>query len=77
MEDKMYEVTASALKARINRKLAHEGKRLHKTRGYQLPSDYHVVDLRRNAVVLYVNDLEDYARELGCLATTERAAQAV
>jgi hypothetical protein len=65
-------VSRRALIQRINRRLAKEDRRLCVSRGSSLPSDYHVVDTYRNAIVAYIDSLEAYGRETKTLADWER-----
>jgi hypothetical protein len=65
-------VSRRALIQRINRRLAKDDQRLCVSRGSSLPSDYHVVDTHRNAVVTHVQSLEAYGRETKALADWER-----
>jgi hypothetical protein len=70
-------LSRGALMKRINRKLAHEGERLCKSRR---PWDgeighYYVVDTNRNLVIAKDVDLEDLARELGVIHPAEKVAE--
>ena len=64
-------VTERALLARINRKLEKEGSLIKKcrrnSRSWHVLGDYYEIDIQINGVVSYNVDLEDRARELGCL----------
>lgn len=58
--------TTSALIARINRKLAHQDQKLHKTRpctGYNELGDYYIKDYNRNFIVDKNVDIERLARK--------------
>lgn len=68
-------ITESALIRRINRKFAHDGETLHKTRpgrgygGHEL-GYYHITDCN-NCLTSAHQDLEALGRELGVLKATE------
>jgi len=69
MKNKIIEKSSSpsALVARINRKLAHEDQKLHKTRprlGYNELGDYYIKDYNRNFIVDKNVDIERLARKL-------------
>jgi len=75
MSQKTITVTESALIKRIQRKLAHEGETLRKTRGERWRGelgDYYTVSDANCLVSTHV-DLASYGRELGAL----RAGEAV
>jgi hypothetical protein len=66
-------VTVRALVQRVNRKLVHDGEKLHNTR--KRKPLFYVVNRRHNCVVSHIDDaagLETFARELGVLAEWER-----
>lgn len=68
-------VSEKALISRINRRLAHGGTVLKKTRGQRWRSsvgDFYEID--GNTIVSTHVDLEDWARELGVLRPSERLA---
>ncbi len=66
-------VSEQALIQRINRKLAPELQQLKKSRGeYPSRGDFWILDCNRNFVVADHVDIEELARELGCLATWEK-----
>jgi hypothetical protein len=74
-------VSVRALLARINRRLAHEDwdlQQIRTTRGgirQRLAlGDYYVINYSMNIIVRKLDDgdLEDYARELGCLKPYEQ-----
>ncbi len=59
--------STSALIARINRKLAHQDQKLHKTRpciGYNQLGDYYILDYNRNFIVASNVDVVKLAHEL-------------
>jgi hypothetical protein len=72
-------VTKQTLVARINCKLAKEGRALQRCLpGSELHrelGDYYVLDVAMNAILSVNIDLEDWARELGCLQSSERLAE--
>ena len=66
-------VSEPALVRRINRKLAPDLEQLRKSRGDYPPlGDFWIRDCNRNFVVADHVDIEELARELGCLATWEK-----
>lgn len=70
-------VTLCAVIRRINRKLAHDGRRLRTTRGNRWRSslrNYYVVDVERNAIVQTHVNVEKLGRELDVLYGWERLA---
>jgi hypothetical protein len=63
-------VTEQAVVARINRKLKPDFEKLRKSRGRMMESnfgEFHVIDVRRNAILDTHVDPESYAREIGVL----------
>jgi hypothetical protein len=69
-------VSERALVARINRKLAHQGEKLFRSRRVQMQvtvGDFYVVDLERNTTPGQAVDLESLAKELGALKPYEKA----
>ena len=62
-------VSESALIRRINRKLAPDLEQLRKNRG---DGDFWIHDCNRNFVIADHVDIEDLAKELGCLASWEK-----
>ena len=71
----MKTLTLTALIRRVNRKLAHDGLRLHVTRA-RLHYDLGLYHVENNGRVLQhvlwnVGELEDFARRRGCLGTKE------
>jgi hypothetical protein len=80
----MNTITERALIRRINRKLAHDGQRLRKTRpaGYGLPGglptyptelgEFHIVDNWTSALVSGHENPEELGRELGVLRAYEK-----
>lgn len=74
----MATVSENALIKRINRKLAKEGEKLHKSGNIRCQSnlgDYYVTD-DRNTVIDWHCHLEDMGRELGVLHQNEHLAAA-
>jgi hypothetical protein len=74
----VYEVTEKALVARINRKLAHEGERLCKTRGERWLNDlgeYHAVDIHTNGLTAQHVDPVKWGRDMGVLRPDERVVE--
>jgi hypothetical protein len=70
-------VTMRALIARINRKLAPEGKRLKIVRGWKARSDlgdYYILNPNRNWIVGHHVDPEGLGRKLGVLEGWEQVA---
>jgi hypothetical protein len=66
-------VTMRALVQRVNRKIAHDDKKLHSTR--KTNPIYYVIRTWHNSVVdsiVDAADLEERARELGVLAEWEQ-----
>jgi len=63
-----------AVIARINRKLARDGEKLHKARRpvqiWTSPVDYYVID-DSNCITAEVHDLEDFARQCDALKKWE------
>jgi hypothetical protein len=62
--------TAEAIQKRVNRKLAHDGQRICKTRQSIINRDpnfgeYHEIDVQRNAIIDVDVDLDTRAKELG------------
>jgi hypothetical protein len=69
-------VTERALVARINRKLAHQGEKLLKSRSqlnHVSPGDYYIVNVERNYTAGVPYDVEPLAKELGVLKPWEKA----
>lgn len=70
-------VSIRALMARINRKLAKESKKLMKYTPRLGSNDafteYAVVDLKTNSILNFhmASEIQDFARNLGCLACLE------
>lgn len=72
-------VTLGAVIRRINRRLAHDGRRLKTTRGEQWRGslgNYYVVDSQGNFLLQTHVDVEALARELDVLQPSERIAYA-
>jgi hypothetical protein len=73
-------VSEKTVRSRINRHLAKEGQKLHKTREgsreMQEYGDYYIVDDRNCVSGPYVESLEQFGRELGVLAARETIATA-
>ena len=70
----MATVTEEALLGRINRKLAHDGTRIRKTRGARWRGtlgDFYEVDIARNAVLAMKVDIAAWGRDLGVLRDGE------
>ena len=70
-------ITTSALIARINRRLAHDGQRLRTTRGTRMIAavgDHYVIDVGGDYVVDKFVDVEELAYQLGVLRPSERTA---
>ncbi len=69
-------VSPTALRARINRKLAHQEERLCTPRGQRmwLEAGYYIKDTRLNLLVASHVDPESLARELGVLRPAEAVA---
>jgi hypothetical protein len=68
-------VSRRALIQRLQRKLRHEGEMLVATRSGRWRNelgDYHVVNVRRNAVVAQHVDPEALARKIGALKEWEK-----
>ena len=68
-------VSHAALIARINRRLAHDDKRLRKSRSErarQALGEWHIINVNRNLISATDVDPEELARELGILAPYER-----
>jgi hypothetical protein len=74
--------TEAALVKRINRKLGHEGQKLHKSRPFldrgtgqahfdHNHGEYFILDVERNILLNAHVDLEAVARGLGVLAVQE------
>jgi hypothetical protein len=72
-------VTERALVARINRKLAHQGKALrHSAPNSRQAHDlgaYFAIDVNRNVVTASWIDLEKWGNGLGCLKPWESLAE--
>jgi len=76
MKNKMPEKSpnVTSLMARINRKLALQNQKLHKSRprmGHNELGDYYIKDFNRNFIVDKNVDIERVARELGLIETPE------
>ena len=74
-----YEVSESALVARINRALASEGRKLRRTRGERMRldvGDYWIQDVARNLVVEKFCDLEQLAERYNALHPGEQLVAA-
>lgn len=75
---KSSKVSAQALFARLNRRLATQGKALRKcrekSRDHHTLGDYYVIDIARNAVVQKHVDLGKLAKSLHALHAGERLA---
>ena len=72
----MLTVSINAVVKRINRRLAHNGERLLKSRGERAwleVGDYYIMTDRNRIVATDVSP-EDYAREAGVLAAHERVS---
>lgn len=70
-------VTQSAVISRINRKLAHEGEALKKSRSMRMyleVGDFYILNINGNYIVRHHMDVEDLARELGVLYPFEEIA---
>lgn len=70
-------VSERALIARINRKLAHQGEKLFRSRSNEIQvtvGDYYIVDLERNTTAGQKVGLESLAKKLGALKPYEKAA---
>ena len=66
----MTQVTERALVARINRKLAHDGEQMHRTRGEYLRrrfGDFYITAIRTMAPIATYCTPEGVGRELGVL----------
>jgi hypothetical protein len=73
-------VTLRSLISRINRKLAHQGRRLHVAKGQHARGavgDYFIADASTGVIAnSFARDrLEDMARELGCLSQWEELTE--
>jgi hypothetical protein len=72
-------VSEKALVSRINRKLAHEGERLCKSRGERAQQNlgtYHIVNTYYNTLVAFhIEDVEKLAKELGVMHPREGLAK--
>lgn len=70
-------VTSRALLARVNRRLAQEGRTVKKSppasKAFQELGAYYLINGRKGLIGTDI-DLEAFARELGCLQTYERCA---
>lgn len=68
-------ITERALLGRINRKLAHDHKKMRKCRygtmAYSNLGTWHVIDTYQNSLVDSKVDLETFARDLGVMAEWE------
>lgn len=68
------EISERALIARINRKLAHDGEKLRKSRGMQAYTnlgDYYTVDIKTNTLRRWFIDIEEFGREVGVMHRNE------
>jgi hypothetical protein len=75
---KIVSISEDAVLQRINRRLKPDLRGVKKTRGaraYHDLGDYYLIDYDRNWIVDHHLDLEDLARELGCLADDEQLAE--
>jgi hypothetical protein len=75
----MRPVTERAIQRRINRVLAKQGQRLCRSRPGRAESDlggYYIIDVYQNVVLATHVDLDQLARELGCMLETEVAREA-
>lgn len=70
-------VTERALIGRINRRLAHDGEKLCKTRPHEPADwgDFHTIDCNRNAIIGTNHNLEEFARELNVMAAGEALSE--
>ena len=72
-------ITENALVKRINRKLAHEGQALQKSRGANAVhsfGEWSVWDVAHNTTLAYTHvDLEQLGRELNVLREDEHLAE--
>jgi hypothetical protein len=72
-------VSARAVLARVNRKLAAEGSMLRRcrqdSRNYDQLGDYYMVNLNSNGIFKMQCELEEEARELGVLGEWEVLAE--
>lgn len=70
-------VSIRAIMARLNRKLAKESKKLLKYKPRVENGDsiveYAIVDLKTNSIINFhmASEIQEFARELGCLAGLE------
>lgn len=72
-------ISERALLARINRKLAHKGEKLCRSRGPQEQSEMgscYIVNVQRGRIVARHVDPERLAKELGVLKPYEQARRA-
>jgi len=70
----MSAVTERALMARINRKLAHDGEQMHRTRGEYLRrhfGDFYITAIRTQVPIATYCTPEGVGREIGVLRPDE------
>ena len=85
MATKQITVSESALLRRINRKLAHDDRKVRKARGFYDGNigpyfntdtgEFYMINVSRNFIICGGLDLETEARELGVMAKDESLAQ--